>query len=528
MSLETFATRHKITLNEEQKMALAHPAICRATELLIEVDDMMYLYNPLDNYNLANFEREFSNVLANAAYVLAKQDSSVKNDMVEICLGLNTLAEMFSSQTNGFPNSQSYLEKRQYILTGFWVRFCKSHGEQRALALGKKDQLSIWEETLGVFWDYCTDERNPDFMPAAKHINHHLNEERAKINLFSADWDFPKQNLTLWRSKADELDVAPLQRKGILFTTAFCGHFKRDSAIRTSMLEWLKPTSITDMLKSRFSDLDIRNISRLIQDLTLVLGERRIERSISYRGTPLSPLDFVSHGLLTPREEDAHLTMFDVHGVYTEFTEKLGFLLDNIRLTDEEAFVAGIYFCKIEVPNDPMGYEWCSRTVSLLAPPVFRFFLNMPAYQKKEELPEFLPIQAVLSEFIRGKIPSDIIGVTWSVQSYLFYKSEKGNAGQVQFMAPKIFADKVLDCIEQYRQQYRLELEKLPVKDMLPANDRRPGLMKNIWRKLKRILSQQWGCDENAISSNNIQIRLMTNVCILYALLALRANSQPL
>lgn len=529
MSVQSLITRLNLELCEEQISALNHPTIKKVTDFLVDVDESAFLYNPFDNYNIDDFYREFTREVTVASDELSKKDSVTKSDVKIICEALEVLAQLFHGQICTFHGHEKFSNTRNEILAGFWGRLCRNHGKQEAMSKGLSDYLSIWQATHDVFQDYCVEngkEIGLSLMPALEYIAYNLQKAQSETELSASDKKSPEHNLAIWCSKADELGVSNIQRKSMLFLTAFCGYFHRDSVNRLRMMNWLRPTTNGTVSDDRLSGMQARSILQLMEELTFLLGRKKVDRGFFYKGSPRQPIHPRSHGMIAYHNNYDELSIFSKHDIYTQFTQKLGQLLSDTQLSDEEAFLAGSYFCKTHIDRDPMGLSWWSETALQLSPPVFRCLFNMPSFQKKEKLTEFLPFQLLLSEVIRNKIPSEIIDITWSVQSYLFFKVEKENKEQVQFLPPMEFADKALKCIELYRKDYPSILQKLPVKYMLPRKYLRPGLLKNIKRKLKRILSEHWGYDIDKDVSFGGQVRLMANVCVLYSILALRASPQ--
>jgi TPR repeat protein len=326
-------------------------------------------------------------------------------------------------------------------------------------------------------------------------------------------------NIDLWLHHANELGLTKQAQKGLLFLCAACGLLGDDREFISRRLNWLFPIDPLRDLGEECGGIYDGKITELIEEMLHHLKAEIEFREITLGDVSIKALNPASHGLLTINNPD-ELTMFSVDELYTEFLNSLGSVLEESDCDNELAYLAGIFYFQVNVQTDVNGFVGTFRYLEQGMSPVYRYLIDMPAIGNTEQLTGFIPFQRVLYAFISG-MSQQTIELLWSLQSYLFYKSNSDGDFAIQYLSPAELAHKIQDAVALYLEEFPNVLESLNVGEMLPEDAIFISDGTGFFEHVGNVVHREWGGMLTDFGNASIGKKLMLNVCVFYVVTAI-------
>lgn len=333
-------------------------------------------------------------------------------------------------------------------------------------------------------------------------------------------------NIELWQQQAAELGLNRQAQKGLLFLCGACGSIGNDKEAVNRRLNWLFPIDPLTSLEDECGGIYDGKIVSLLEEMLFHLGAQIEFREIMVGEVCIKALTPQNHGAL--EQEGTHqLTMFSVNGLYSSFLEQLGIILEESNFDDEHCHLSGMFFLQVNYQADVHGFINTFRFLEQAMSPVYRYLIDMPSIGSVDQLCGFLPFHRVLYGFISG-MPQETVEPLWSLQSYIFYKDDSDGELAAQFLSPNHFMERTISSIDKYIDECPGTLESLRVEEMLPQSALTIDQSVEMFTHIGRVVSQEWGGDISSYEMLNSGSKLMLNVCVFYAVTAIKvANLSP-
>jgi len=440
---------------------------------------------------------------------------------------------------NGLPKAQVNLgalyanaEKipRDFTEAMKWYRMAADQGDpigQNNIGLmyadgqgvGKDDKAALYWLTVSFIGGHETS-RTAIEKAKANLTSDEIEEVHKLVKEASGGEKTVSGNIDLWLHHAKELGLTKQAQKGMLFLCATCGSLGNDNEFISKRLNWLFPIDPMRNLEDECGGIYDGKINQLIEEMLHHLKAEIEFREITIGEVSIKALNPAAHGLLTVNDTDG-LTMFLVDELYTDFLTNLGDVLDESDFDNELAYFAGIFYLQMNVQTDVNGFVGTFKYLEQAMPPVYRYLIDMPAIGNTEQIIGFIPFQRVLYAFLTG-MPQQTVELLWSLQSYLFYKFNPDGDHAVQYLSPEALVCKIQDTIDLYLEEFPGVLENLNVVEMLPEYALVIDDKTDIFEHVENVVRREWGGTLSDFSSTSIGKKLTLNVCVFYAVTAIR------
>jgi hypothetical protein len=292
-----------------------------------------------------------------------------------------------------------------------------------------------------------------------------------------------------------------------------------DNELISKRLNWLFPIDPLRNLEEECGGIYDGKINQLIEEMLHHLKADIEFRKITIGEVSIKALNPAAHGLL-PASQPDNLTMFSVDELYTNFLTSLGSVLEESDFDDELAYFAGIFYLQMNVQTDVNGFVGTFRYLEQAMSPVYRYLIDMPVIGNVGQLTAFIPFQRVLYAFLSG-MPQQTVELLWSLQSYLFYKSNPDGDLAVQYLSPENLAYKVQNAINLHLEEFPGVLENLNVGEMLPENSLFIDEKTNIFKHVENVVRQEWDGTLSDFDNASNGKKMTLNVCVFYAITAI-------
>jgi TPR repeat protein len=330
-------------------------------------------------------------------------------------------------------------------------------------------------------------------------------------------------NIELWLRHANELGLSSRARKGLLFLCSACGSLGNDREFIARRLNWLFPIDPTIDLGEKCGGMYDGKIKQLIEEVLHHLKAEIDFREIKIGDVSITALTPAPHGLLPSADLD-DLTMFSVDGLYADFLDKLGSALEESDFDEEHAYFAGIFYLQANVQTDVNGFLGTFGFIEQSMPPAYRYLVDMSAIGDAQQLENFIPFQRVLYAFLRG-MPQQIVEPLWSLQSYVFYRSDPNGDMTIQYLPPRELLHEVDGAIGSYLAEFPGVLESVSADELLSAGIPNPTGNDDPYERLEDIVRREWGGELGAFDTSSSGGKLTLNVCVFYAATAMKLGA---
>ena len=334
-------------------------------------------------------------------------------------------------------------------------------------------------------------------------------------------------NFSLWNEHAAKLGLSEREKQGLLFILGAVSSISKGGHSMSQVASWIFSKDMgfnLENLEQECGKIYDGKISQLIEEALFHLDVNIDFRKITLEFSEIQTLTPKNHGILAI-ENSLGSRMALVSAALREFLIKLGEVLSESDFDLKQCFMAGLFYFQINVRSDVRGFASIFSFFDSNMTPAYRYLIDMPAIGDLRQLEMFIPYQMVLYGFLSG-MPENVVTPIWFIQSVLFYKDNTHGDLSVQFLEPGNFIQKAYDAINFSMLKHPEICNRLDAKIMLSNFSSLPPAQFTTVNFLGEILLDEWGYVCSNFENSRALDKLQINVCLLYTLAALIANSK--